>query len=124
MANEREKDPRNNGPIFYSGDNIVVAESPTSMGDYDLFVGKQGDCFHTYLQHGVMEELATVEEASQFSSRLCAVDPVFVNMLSRRDIPVERIAWALARARISYLEEELRDAHEHISDRATAGDGE
>ena len=83
-------------------DGKIKITPAQSLEEHDLFVGD----LHCYLSRGILKECAGTDSVG-LVQRIGAFNSDFLNRLPCRGISLERLGWALAKARISELEDEV-----------------
>ena len=96
------------GKELYSDKKIKVAYFRDLIDEHDLIIGNK----HILLQRGVLEELARTS-SEEFKFKLHAINPDLNYSLKELNISYAEVGFAIAKARISELEEELSEAYSH-----------
>jgi len=87
--------------VLYKDDRITIAQTNVP-GEHDVIAGIS----HCYLSRGILEQLCT-KDASGLRNDLYNVNSDFLFSLRHQRISLEQLGWAIAKARINELEQEV-----------------
>lgn len=89
---------------LYEDDRIKISRSPVEIDGHDLIIGNNP--YPYFLARGILKDWAGMQP-EQFKQSLLAYDRRILECLEQAQIPIETIGWALAKAKIRSLEDEL-----------------
>jgi len=103
---ENEEEIRGDrGEIIYKDDRIVISKA--DLDEHDLTIDRKADRIYCLLPHGVLKDLANRHDIKSFEGSMNAMNSNFVYQFKQKNMPLENLAWAFAKARIYELEDEV-----------------
>jgi hypothetical protein len=86
--------------LYKDGD--IEVYSADTIDEHNLIVGNS----YCYLSRGILKECSETDSAG-LEQRLDAIHPFFLLQLHNQRVSLERVGWAISKARIKELEKEV-----------------
>ena len=95
------------GSIIYKDDRIIISKAE-SIDEHDLTVDhKATDGIYCFLPRNILKDLANRHDIKSFEASMNAMNSNFVYQFKQKNMPLENLAWAFAKARMYELEDEV-----------------